>query len=136
MPQAAAIVNNDNTTPTSVSYTLTPMGIENSWTSWKQTVPAGDTPMDGFTFYVRTKNPPLNTTDSKASRRTETKVYWRDTTVVDGAPKVTEQLFAEVNWVFPLTATLEKCEFFRHFLIGMLSKEPVKDAITKGYPLT
>lgn len=134
MPQAPSLTIVDNA---SVSHTMSPMGIENGWTVWKQTTPVGDTPMDGFVFYCRVKNPPSNNRDPKASRRAEFKAYWRDTTVVDGVPQVTEQLFAEINYVLPLTATPERCEHFRHLLSAALGQSTqVKETLTKGWPLT
>lgn len=133
MPQAPVITFNDNA---SVAHSLTPMGIENGWTSWKQTIPTPDTPMDGFIVYGRCKNPPSNTRDPKASRRTEFKAYWRDTSVVDGVPVVSEQLFAEINYVAPLSTTHERMEHFRAALSNALANIPVKDMVTKGYPLT
>lgn len=133
MPQAPVLNLTDNS---AVAHTLTPMGVENGWTHWKQTTPLGDTPMDGIVVYCRTKNPPSNTRDPKASRRAEFKAYARDTTVVNGVPQVTEQLFAEVNYVFPLTATDSRCEWFRSFVASLFSITVVKEVVTKGYPLT
>lgn len=133
MPQATTLSVTDNA---AVAHSLTPMGLENGWTLWKQTIPTIDTPMDGFVVYARVKNPPSNTRDPKASRRAEFRAYWRDTTVVDGVPEVTEQLYGEAAFVLPLTASVERCEHFRHFLNTMANITGLKEMVTKGYPLT
>lgn len=134
MPQATAISFNDNA---SVAHVLTPMGIENGWTVWRQTTPTPATPLDGFVVYARVKNPPLNAKDPKASRRAEFRAYWRETTPVEGVPVVSQQLFAEINYVLPLTATADRCEHYRAFIAGIFTANtPAREVVTKGYPLT